>query len=473
MITRTSPRPLHSLTSLASTGRHLACVAAAAALVATVPGVAAAAPTADAARATAITERQVLGDGDGWGSADGGTTGGSAASSEHVYDVSTRSELLAALDSAGDEPAIVRVHGNIPMNADEDGAPITCEELAAGTGFDLDAYLEAYDPETWGTDREPEGAQEDSRRAAAAKQSALIAVPVPSNTTIIGATGGAGFTGASLSVKGVDNVILRNLEFADTYDCFPSWDPTDGADGNWNSEYDSVRIVDGSTNIWVDHNAFTDEPMTDDQLPSYFGRIYQRHDGALDLTNGSDLVTVSWNTFRDHDKLTLVGSTDSPDRGDPGRLRATFHHNLYEGVGQRAPRVRFGQVDVYNNHYAISEDQTVGYGYSLGVGYDSHLWVEANSFTTGGAAEPGDLISVLKGTEIATHGNLVDRREVDLREAYNAQAPEDSQLAEDTSWEPALRACVDEVTRVDAAVQSWSGPRVGPVRGRIGADCRS
>jgi len=476
IMTSDSRRPFPSLVS--GTVWALLRGTAAAVLVLVIPGTALAAPgdrqgpPPGHPRDTTIAERQVLSEGDGWASADGGTRGGADAAPEHVVDVSTRQELLAALDDAGDAPSIVRVHGNIPMNADASGEPITCEEIAEGTGFELEAYLAAYDPETWGTEREPDGEQEDARAAAAAKQRALIQVDVPSNTTIIGASEGAGLTGATFSIRGVDNVVLRNLVLADTYDCFPAWDPTDGATGAWNSEYDSVRIVDGATHIWVDHTAFTDEPMTDDQLPSYFGTPYQRHDGALDVTNGSDLVTVSWNTFRDHDKLTLVGSTDNPDRGDPGKLRVTFHHNLYEGVGQRAPRVRFGQVDVYNNHYAISDEQTVGYGYSIGAGHDSHLWVEANSFDTGGVAEAGDLISVLKGTEITTRGNRVDHRKVDLREAYNAQAPADQQLAEDGSWEPVLRACVDKVEHVQGVVGSWSGPRFGTAPARLGEECR-
>lgn len=455
--------------------RRLARLAAAgAAALLLVPAAARADPDpARDPRPAAITERQALPEGDGWASAEGGTTGGSAASAEHVYDISTRAELEAALDEAGDAPKIVRVHGTLEVNADDAGNPLTCEEIAEGTGFDLDAYLKAYDPETWGTEREPEGPQEDARAAAAQKQRALIQIDVPSNTTIIGAEEGAGLRGASLSISGVDNVILRNLELSDTYDCFPAWDPTDGATGAWNSEYDSVRIVGGSTHVWVDHSTFTDAPMTDDQLPEYFGSTYQRHDGALDVTNGSDLVTVSWNRFEDHDKLTLVGSTDDPDRGDPGKLRVTFHHNLYDGVGQRAPRVRFGQVDVYNNSYAVREDQVVGFGYFLGVGYDSHLWAEANSFDLGGVAEAGDVLSVLKGTQVTTRGNLVDGRAVDLRTAYNATVPEEEHLMEDTSWTPTLRACMDPVQRVETVVEDWSGPRFGPAPGGIGPDCRA
>ena len=39
------------------------------------------------------------------------------------------------------------------------------------------------------------------------------------------------------------NVIVRNLTFLDTADCFPEWSPTDGATGNWNAAYDSISIT--------------------------------------------------------------------------------------------------------------------------------------------------------------------------------------------------------------------------------------
>ncbi|MEZ7126631.1 hypothetical protein ACBR40_14995 [Nonomuraea sp. AD125B] len=60
------------------------------------------------------------------------------------------------------------------------------------------------------------------------------------------------------------------------------------------------------------------------------------HDGLLDVVRGSDLVTVSWSVFSEH---------------DAGQLRVTLHHNLLSGLNQRAPRVRHGKVHVYNNAY--------------------------------------------------------------------------------------------------------------------------
>ncbi|CAM5698981.1 polysaccharide lyase family 1 protein [Streptomyces violaceorubidus] len=97
--------------------------------------------------------------------------------------------------------------------------------------------------------------------------------------------------------------------------------------------------------------------------------LYQQHDGQLDIVKGADYVTASWNVFTEHDKTILIGNSDSESTAavDRGHLRATFHHNLFKNLVERAPRVRFGQVDVYNNHFVASDD----YAYSFGVGKES------------------------------------------------------------------------------------------------------
>ena len=120
--------------------------------------------------------------------------------------------------------------------------------------------------------------------------------------------------------------------------------------------------------MWIDHNVFEDKESKDETLPQYFGVLFQVHDGLLDITNASDLVTVSWNRFRNHDKTMLIGSSDSA-AADRGKLRVTLHHNLFDGIGQRAPRVRFGQVHIFNNYYKI--ERVPNYGYSWGVGVES------------------------------------------------------------------------------------------------------
>lgn len=429
-------------------------------LAAPAPALASPAPQADPTAQTARQplERQVLPENDGWAAAGAGTTGGSTAGADRVYDVSSKTELLAAFASGGTDPKVIRVHGDIAANVDASGSPLSCEDYASGTGYSLAQYLYDFDPARYGTTRAPEGAQETARRAAAAKQAATIRWDIPSNTTIVGAGPDSSITGAALRINRAGNVIFRNLTVRDAADCFPAWDPTDGATGNWNSEYDLLQIINGSTNVWVDHSHFTDAPNLDSAQPSYFGRPYQVHDGAVDVTNGSDLVTMSYNRFSDHDKLLLIGSTDSTNRGDAGKLRVTIHHNVFENVGQRAPRVRYGQVDVYNNHFKASADSEVPYGYTFGAGVESHLYAEANAFTLPAGTPVASLIAYFKGKAIATTGNAVNGKIVDLRAAYNAAAPADRQLGADDSWTPVLRTHVNAAQAVPALLADAVGP---------------
>src|SRR5437899_807382 len=72
--------------------------------------------------------------------------------------------------------------------------------------------------------------------------------------------------GGNLLLTNVSNVIVRNVTFVDAHDCFPAWTPTDGADGNWNSLYDNITLS-GTTNVWIDHDTFTDGANQDVDQP--------------------------------------------------------------------------------------------------------------------------------------------------------------------------------------------------------------
>lgn len=394
--------------------------------------------------------RQVLAAGDGWGSAGSGTTGGSTADSLHVFAVHNRDQLVEAV--AGDEPKIVYVSGHIDANTDSNGNKISCGDYARD-GYTLQSYLKTYDPAVWGRDTVPSGPVEDARKASQEAQAAQIEIPIGSNTTIIGRNG-ASITGAMLDLDGVSNVIIRGLRVADAYDCFPAWDPTDGDTGNWNSEYDTISLR-GSTNVWIDHNDLSDGDNPDSGEPLYFGRPYQVHDGALDITNGSDLVTVSYNVIHDHDKTMLIGSSDSRT-ADRGKLRVTIHHNEFHNIGQRAPRVRYGQVDVYNNWYRQDPGTAASYVYSWGVGVESHIVAEHNAFTLPSDISPGRVIGNYKGTAITASDNLVNGKPTDLLAAYNAtQTPA---IAAEPAWDPLIRRHVDPVRAVPALVATHAGP---------------
>jgi len=110
--------------------------------------------------------------------------------------------------------------------------------------------------------------------------------------------------------------------------------------------------------------------------------VYDCEDGCLDITNQSDLVTVSWCKFyytsdTGHNFANLIGSSDKQTK-DRGKLRVTMHHNWWSSLcKERMPRVRYGQVHVYNNYY---DAELLAGGYCIGVGVESHLRVENNYF---------------------------------------------------------------------------------------------
>ncbi|THA73585.1 pectate lyase [Streptomyces sp. A0642] len=397
-------------------------------------------------------DRAVLAQGDGWAAADGSTTGGAAATPDHVYTVSNRAELIAAFEEAGDAPKIIKIDGTVHGNSDAAGTPIDCAAYQTD-GYTLDRYLAAYDPATWGRDEVPSGPLEDARLASAELQKAAVNVYVPSNTTLVGVGKDATVIGASLQIRNVSNVIVRNISFEDTYDCFPQWDPTDGVTGHWNSEYDNL-VVYGSDHVWVDHNTFSDGDRPDAGQPRYFDELYQQHDGLFDIVKGADLVTVSWNVLKNHDKTMLIGNSDGAGATDSGKLRVTLHHNLFKDVNERAPRVRFGQVDSYNNHFVATTGSV--YGYTYGIGSKSQLVAEHNAFSLGAGFDQAKILKKWSESSLTAADNYVNGRRTDLIAVHNAGVPAE-QLTAGAGWTPVLRTRIDHPRAVPGLVDRGAG----------------
>jgi pectate lyase len=194
--------------------------------------------------------------------------------------------------------------------------------------------------------------------------------------------------------------------------------------------------------VWIDHDTFSDANNVDSLQPTYFGRPFQQHDGLLDITKASDLVTVSYSWFLDHDKTMLIGSTNTVG-ADVGHLRVTLHHNKWQNVGQRAPRVRFGQVDLYDNYFIATDEDA--FSYSWGVGVFAQLYAENNFvlrsadlpldafvFDWRGTA-PGGLTEIGTIVRVGTGG----LSSVSLLDAYNAS--HDPDITADAGWVPTLR----------------------------------
>lgn len=396
--------------------------------------------------------REILALDEGWAAAEGGTTGGAAAAPADVYRVRKRAELEAAL-AAGSRPKIIYLLARIDLSSDAAGRPLGYEDYR-DPGFDFEAYLRAYDPAVWGR-KPPEGPLEEARQRSVQAQAQRVVLRIPSNTTLVGAAPGAGFVNGMLLLDKVDNIILRGLQFADAYDFFPAWDPLDGAAGEWNSEYDTVALR-GASHVWIDHCSFDDGARTDRQARVALGRPLQHHDGLLDITQQSDLVTVSWNHFSRHDKTSLIGGSDK-HTGDAGRLRVSLHHNFWEALMERTPRVRYGQVHLYNNLFVARSDGDYPYGYSIGIGLASRIVSERNVWQTPAEIPAARLARVLKGQVFSDRDSLHNGRPLDLGAALRAAGAE---LGGDVGWQPRLHGPLDPVESVAARVRAGAGAAI-------------
>lgn len=350
---------------------------------------------------------------DGWAAMEGGTTGGARASDKNVFHVHDIDGLREVLHAAADTPKIVVVEGMI--------------DATGGRAF---------------SDK-----QDQARRTQ---------IRIPDNTTLAGADNRAGFVNAALSIKGVENIIVRNLTIQNPWDEYPQWDPDDGPSGHWNSEYDGMTI-DHSTHVWIDHVAFTDAPRTDDQNGRANGQEVQHHDGALDIKKASDYVTVSNCVFAQHDKNTLVGHSDKYTQ-DAGHLRVTFHDNLFRDIVQRAPRVRYGQVHVYNNDYVGAKKAPVyPHMYSIGLGTGARVISEANVFAIEGAKSMCDVVKSYGGTQFSDSGSLLEGKPLESVAACKGSKGMTSFATPD--WKPPYQYALLPVSDVAAHVAAQAGPR--------------
>lgn len=419
--------------------------------------------------------REILPGNDGWASVPTsalpqGTTGGANATAARTVTVTNRKELVAALAYPDASPKLVYLKGFIDVNVDDAGMPLSCRDYmrpdpATGEMYSVHAFLTMYDPEGPYTRNTPVGGQEEARIASAMAQAARVRIRIPPNTTLFGVGGDATLVGAWLDIRGENgsqpmNVIVRNIAFQDTADCFPEWSPSDGITGNWNASYDSISISH-ATHVWIDHNRFADVRTRDETQPLYFGHRHQVHDGLLDITHESDFITVSWNHFASHDKTMLIGNSDSATE-DREHLRVTLHHNYFDGTGQRTPRVRFGKVHVYNNVYRADKD--TNYRSSWGAGTESQIYAENNFFDMSASYGPMEVIDGRKGTRITAIGNCWRVKEtcapMDFVAAHNAQF--DPDLKPDAGWTPTLYGPAEGADPADAArerVLRESGPR--------------
>lgn len=292
------------------------------------------------------------------------TGGANPNQSARIIHVTDRNELKLAL--ANDEPAVIVIRSPIDLNQGKSPA-----DYAAGTGYDFELYQQAY----LSKDAQKIAAQEEARAAAASKQAEQCVIIVGSNKSMVGEGENAVIRGGNLVIRG-SNVILRNLTFEDALDFFPRWNPDD-IGGAWNAAYDAVTLS-GARNVWIDHCTFIDRVLDSSDgsvLKNANGKAsrFSRHDGLIDIINGSDFVTISYNFFANHDRNILIGDRNN-NVIDASRLHVSLHHNRFMNCRSRSPLVRYGKVHIYNNWYEGKMDQ------AFATRFAARIFSEGNYF---------------------------------------------------------------------------------------------
>lgn len=155
-----------------------------------------------------------------------------------------------------------------------------------------------------------------------------------------------------------NNIIIRNLNIT-------------------NPAGDGITVW-GATNVFITHCT-----------------IYDCGDGAVDMNNGTDYVTVSWCRFNypsmnDHRFVHIADWA-----------HITFHHNWYDyGCDQRMPASTGGTIHMYNNYFSCT-----GNYYCSNARNDAQILSENNFYT-----QVNSPIGISTGTTglIKTAGNIYD-----------------------------------------------------------------
>ncbi|HTV20188.1 MAG TPA: hypothetical protein VMG12_16000, partial [Polyangiaceae bacterium] len=189
-------------------------------------------------------------------------------------------------------------------------------------------------------------------------------VQVASNKTLVGVGSNPTLEGG-LAIRGtpgafVQNVVVKNLRVNAAF-----------------SAVDGVGVmVDKAHHVWIDH-----------------GEFFDAVGGLLHVVHAADYVSVSWTKFHftpdtpdvEHRFGCMIGNSDDDQVEDTGHLRVTLHHNWWaDYIRQRAPRVRFGDVHLFNNYYS-----TAGNDYSIWAALGSRVLLENNYFH--GVTNPHEL----------------------------------------------------------------------------------
>ncbi|XP_076903773.1 pectate lyase-like [Bidens hawaiensis] len=149
--------------------------------------------------------------------------------------------------------------------------------------------------------------------------------------------------GPCITIHDANNIIIHGIHI---HDCQQAgngiirnsphhaghWDQSDG---------DGISIL-ASKHVWIDHCSLSN-----------------CHDGLIDVIHGSTAITISNNYMTHHDKVMLLGHSDSYTQDKDMQVTIAFNH-FGEGLVQRMPRCRHGYFHVVNNDYTHWEMYAIG-----------------------------------------------------------------------------------------------------------------
>lgn len=203
-----------------------------------------------------------------------------------------------------------------------------------------------------------------SRVAAGAGE--MVAVNRTANVTIEGIGPNAEVFAFGFSIVRSSNIVVRNLHFRNhTDDAIlvqgDADDPQNMHGPLPNINQGGRNIANGvmSVNTWITHNRFTVDAAN--------------ADGHVDYAR-STYFTQSFNVFTRNGRGGLSGNgVNNP------HFRGTYHNNHYIDTNSRAPRLRAGEIHIFNNFYDYSSHHT--HDYAIGAGHHAHVIAEGNYFS--------------------------------------------------------------------------------------------
>lgn len=188
-----------------------------------------------------------------------------------------------------------------------------------------------------------------------------------SNLSLIGEDGA---DISKISISGGFNILIRNIAIT-------------------RYSYDGLSIT-GGKNIWIDHCTIGYLKTSADK---------EDPDGAMDITQSPDYITISWCKIQNSWKTSLHGSSDT----DLGMRHITWYADYIVNTHQRTPRIRSGETHVINCLY-----ENTGFCRPNSMTDDEFHWQEALAYKDDGEyLKDRRIVSIGYGIMAAYKANVI------------------------------------------------------------------